>query len=161
MSPLTCKRPREWEQTSQRRGLRNHMSRTFHPSVLERRVQRLEAEWRDISSRYLPLRPKDSLWRYHHIRPASEPAHGWKLHVSATVLNATHVLQKVAPVLVDYGVQFKAPSSLKDVMALNAGLNGAYSQVGKIITIYPRTSEEMVVLARRLHRLTRVGAGST
>jgi serine/threonine protein kinase len=64
------------------------------------------------------------------------------------------VLQKVAPVLVDHGVQFKAPSSLKYVMTLNAGLDGAYSQVGKIITVYPETPEEAVQLARRLHKLT-------
>jgi serine/threonine protein kinase len=33
-------------------------------------------------------------------------------------------------------------------------LNGAYSQVGKIITVYPKTPEQAVQLARRLHKLT-------
>src|SRR5204862_242759 len=35
-----------------------------------------------------------------------------------------------------------------------SGLFYGYSQVGKIITVYPRTPEEAVSLARQLHKLT-------
>ena len=118
------------------------------------RSLRLEKQWQELCARYLPLAPHDSIWRYRRSRSSNEPAHGWKLHVSATVLNAGRVLQKVAPVLVDRGVQFKAPSSLKEVIRLNSGLNDGYSQVGKVITVYPRTSEEAVHLAGQLHKLT-------
>jgi class IV lanthipeptide synthase len=84
-----------------------------------------------------------------------EPAAGWKLHVSATVLNAVRVLKKVAPVLAAYGIQFKAPASLVEVMRLNAGSYYGYTQIGKIITVYPRTAEEGLLVAEQLHNLTR------
>jgi serine/threonine protein kinase len=53
------------------------------------------------------------------------------------------------------GVPFKAPASLEEVRRLNSGIRYSYSQVGKVFTIYPRTDEEAVNLARLLHRLTR------
>ena len=123
-------------------------------SVPGNRAALLEAEWQKLCDLYLPLRQSGSIWRYHCTQPANEPDRGWKLHVSATVLNAGRVLQKVAPALSGRGVQFKAPSSLQHVMTLNAGLDGAYTQVGKIITVYPHTPEHAVELARQLHKLT-------
>lgn len=123
-------------------------------SVPRNRAALLEAEWQRLCELYLPLRQSGSIWRYHCTQPANEPDRGWKLHVSATVLNAGRVLQKVAPALARLGVQFKAPSSLRHVMTLNAGLDGTYTQVGKIITVYPHTPEQAVELARQLHQLT-------
>lgn len=121
---------------------------------MQNRSTLLEAEWQKLCALYLPLSQIGSIWRYHGGRTACRPERGWKLHISATVLNAVRVLQKVAPVLVDHGVQFKAPSSLKYVMTLNSGLDGGYSQVGKIFTVYPETPEQAVRLARKLHKLT-------
>lgn len=123
-------------------------------SVPGNRAALLETEWQRLCDQYLPLRQSGSIWRYHCVQPANEPERGWKLHVSATVLNAGRVLQKVGPALAGRGVQFKAPSSLQHVMTLNAGLDGTYTQVGKIITVYPHTSEQAVDLARLLHKLT-------
>jgi tRNA A-37 threonylcarbamoyl transferase component Bud32 len=40
------------------------------------------------------------------------------------------------------------------VLKLNSGLLGSYSQVGKIITVYPRHDGELVKLAGVLHQLT-------
>jgi hypothetical protein len=114
----------------------------------------LEAEWQRLCDLYLPLRQSGSIWRYHCVQPANEPERGWKLHVSATVLNAGRVLQKVAPVLAGRGLQFKVPSSLQHVMMLNAGLDGTYTQIGKIITVYPHTPKQAVELARQLHKVT-------
>src|ERR1051325_3596994 len=132
----------------------HNMVKNVGLATRENRAALLEAEWQRLCALYLPLHESDSIWRYHSVRTGNEPEHGWKLHISATVLNAVRVLQKVAPVLVDRGVQFKAPSSLKHVITLNAGLDGAYTQVGKIITVYPKTPEEAVQLARVLHKLT-------
>jgi hypothetical protein len=123
-------------------------------SVPRNRAALLEAEWQRLCDVYLPLHQSGSIWRYHCVQPANEPERGWKLHVSATVLNAGRVLQKVGQALVGRGVQFKAPSSLQHVITLNAGLNGTYTQIGKIITVYPHTSEQAVELARLLHKLT-------
>jgi hypothetical protein len=130
------------------------MRKSVQALTLESRARRLEVEWRELCSRHLPLQPKDSIWRYHRVRSADEPSNGWKLHVSATVLNAVRVLRKVAPLLTNYGVQFKAPSSLREVLRLNSGSAEGYTQVGKIITVYPRTPDEAVQLAGHLHKLT-------
>jgi serine/threonine protein kinase len=51
-------------------------------------------------------------------------------------------------------IQFKAPSSLHELIGINAGLRHGYSQVGKCITVYPRTTEEALFLAEELHALT-------
>ena len=83
-----------------------------------------------------------------------DPEQGWKLHIPATVLTAGRVLRRVGPLLSDRGVLFKAPASLGELMKLNSGLHYGYSQVGKFITVYPRTSDEAVQLAERLHELT-------
>ena len=111
--------------------------------------------WRDLCARYLPVRCENSVWRLSRNINRDDPSQGWKLHVSATVLNAHRVLEKVAPLLIDNGALFKAPVSLVELMRINSGLEYSYSQVGKIITVYPQTEAQAVTLARRLHRLTR------
>lgn len=130
------------------------MVKNVDVSVPGNRAALLEAEWQKLCDLYLPLRQSGSIWRYHCVQPSNAPERGWKLHVSATILNAGRVLQKVAPALAGCGIQFKAPSSLRHVMMLNAGLDGTYTQVGKVITVYPHTPEQAVELARRLHKLT-------
>ena len=120
-----------------------------------KRARTLERRWQKVCAGYLTHAPKRSMWRYHCVSGRGAPASGWKLHVSATILNAATTLERIAPVLVEYGVQFKAPRSLVDVMKLNSGLEHSYSQIGKVITVYPRNESEAVSLARRLHQLTR------
>lgn len=95
-----------------------------------------------------------SVWRYSREMSPDDPEQGWKLHVPATVLTAGKVLRRVGPLLRDRGVLFKATASLGELMRLNSGFHYGYSQVGKFITVYPRTSEEAVQLAERLHELT-------
>lgn len=119
-----------------------------------KRAAHLEKEWKNLCTAFLPLAPEKSIWRYS--RPASpdSPHQGWKLHVSATILNAGRILRAVAPFLNDRKVQFKAPSSLFELMKLNAGIFYGYNQIGKFITIYPATDNEAVCLAENLHKLT-------
>lgn len=116
--------------------------------------EHLRRTWHDACDRYLPLIDDDSIWRYNRPGHKDDPDQGWKLHVSATILNAPASLNRIAPVLRDSGVQFKAPRSLNDVLKLNSGLLGTYSQIGKIITVYPRNEDELLKLARVLHQLT-------
>ena len=119
----------------------------------------LEKGWQDLCARHLPLAPQDSIWRYYRARRRYALTRGWKLHLSATVLNAGRVLERVAPFLAERDVQFKAPCSLRELIRINSGLYYGYSQVGKIITVYPRSTEEAVELAQLLHRMTRRMAG--
>jgi len=131
--------------------------RTF--AACNSRALRLEKRWQELCERYLPLSPQDSIWRYYHVPAPDEPTQGWKLHISATVLHAARVLGRIAPFLTARRVQFKAPRSLVEVSKLNSGLFYGYSQVGKIITVYPRTHDEAASLARQLHKMTRGTAG--
>ncbi|HMH45385.1 MAG TPA: phosphotransferase [Pyrinomonadaceae bacterium] len=120
-----------------------------------RRANILEARWQKLCASYLPRAPKDSIWRYDKGSHRLQPSCGWKLHVSATILNAPAVLKRIAPLLIARGTSFKAPRSLIEVGKLNSGLDYRYSQIGKIITVYPRTDDDAVFLAQRLHKLTK------
>jgi hypothetical protein len=91
-------------------------------SALNARARVLEQCWQELCALYLPRAAKDSIWRYHRAGSPRDPECGWKLHVSATVLNAPKILKRIAPVLIESGVQFKAPQSLIEVMTLNCGL---------------------------------------
>jgi hypothetical protein len=114
----------------------------------------LSAEWQALCEHYLPLSSGDSIWRYSRAACAEDPEQGWKLHVSATVLTAVEVLKKIAPLLRRRRILFKAPGTLEALGRLNCGLIYGCSQIGKVITVYPRTTEEAVRLARLLHKST-------
>lgn len=95
------------------------------------------------------------MWRLSRsYRAQEDPSQGWKLHISATVLSAGRVLAKVAPLLRQQKILFKAPRTLENLEQLNSGLYG-FSQIGKFITVYPPNAADAVSLAQRLHRLTR------
>ena len=113
-----------------------------------------ESRWAELCRRFLPVTVAGSFWRYSREMSPDDPEQGWKLHIPATVLTAGRVLRRVGPLLRDRGVLFKATASLGELMKLNSGFDYGYSQVGKFITVYPRTSEEAVQLAERLHELT-------
>ena len=108
-----------------------------------------------LCERYLLIKFEDSLWRYNRKSRPREPSQGWKLHLSATILEACDLFERVAPFLTSEDVQFKAPGSLDDLSNLNCGLMHGYHQVGKFITIYPSTEKKAVRLARRLHEMTK------
>jgi hypothetical protein len=115
----------------------------------------LGGRWAELCRSYLPLRPENSVWRFSRGLLPEDPVQGWKLHVPATVLTAVEVLRAVAPLLQRRGVLYKATATLAELDKLNSGLHYGYSQVGKFLTVYPRTDEEAVLLAKGLHRLTR------
>ena len=87
-----------------------------------------------------------------------DPAQGWKLHVSATVFSALDVLGRAEPVLRRHNALFKVPRSLRLLNSFNAGLT-QFSQVGKFLTVYPRSTDEAIHLAAELHLATRGLAG--
>lgn len=114
----------------------------------------LDARWAELCERHLPVEVRGSIWRYSRGALPGDPGQGWKLHVAATVLTAARVMRAVAPLLSRRGVLYKAPASLYELSKLNSGVFYGYSQVGKFLTIYPRSDGEAVRLARELHRLT-------
>ncbi|HEY0384682.1 MAG TPA: hypothetical protein VGC64_01660, partial [Pyrinomonadaceae bacterium] len=118
------------------------------------KCRKLNRRWQALCCLYLPLMRAHEIWRYSRAPASGDPRQGWKLHLPATVLTANDVLQRIAPLLQSRAVLFKAPASLQELNRLNCGLFYGYSQVGKFITVYPRTTAEAVELAERLHELT-------
>lgn len=119
-----------------------------------RSPERLCRQWEELCAEYLPLKAKDSIWRFSRHLTAADPEQGWKLHLSATVLTAGRVLQKAGPLLRRHDALFKAPASLHELRRLNSGLHYDYSQIGKCLTIYPQNEQQAVFLAEQLHKLT-------
>gem|GEM_PF-346275 len=117
-------------------------------------VDPLLAQWAELRDQYLPIRSKDSIWRYSRLSLPKDPEQGWKLHIAATVFSAGRILQLAGPLLSGRGVLYKTPASLDEVAKLNAGIYYGYSQIGKFLTVYPQTTGEARLLARELHRLT-------
>jgi hypothetical protein len=99
----------------------------------------------------LPL--ADGHWAYSRPLREDDPIEGWKLHVSATILSAAEVFARTEPILRRNDVLFKVPSRLDLLKSLNTGLLD-FSQIGKFLTIYPRSPSEALQLARELHRAT-------
>lgn len=114
----------------------------------------LSLRWHLLCDLYLPIKSEDSVWRMNREKKSQEPLQGWKLHISATILEACDLFERVAPLLISEDVQFKAPKSLDDLFQINCGLYYGYRQVGKFLTVYPKTENQAVELAEKLHKLT-------
>jgi serine/threonine protein kinase len=127
----------------------------FSESAAEKKADVLCLRWDELREYYLPIRSEDSFWRSNRASKPGEPSQGWKLHVSATVLEACDLFEKVLPFLNSQDVLFKAPATLDDLVDLNRGLRYGYHQVGKFITVYPIGDKQAVRLARSLHKLTK------
>ena len=131
------------------------MSRTSTTKrVSPHRVEVLTNRWDDLCTRYLPIADEESLWRYSRLPSVSDPEQGWKLHLAATVLTASDMLERLGPFLHAKGIMFKAPRHLHELSRLNSGIYYGYTQVGKTFTVYPLNDHECVSLAKELHQLT-------
>lgn len=115
----------------------------------------LYKRWQELCICFLPVFSNESIWRYSRVEEPNDPDQGWKLHVSATILNAHAVLESIAPFLKSQRALFKAPVSLAELKKINSGIYYSYSQIGKFITVYPQTDEQAVFFAERLHQLTK------
>lgn len=107
-----------------------------------------------LCERFLPLTGDDPTWRFNRALKAGDREQGWKLHIPATIFTACEVLERSAPLMVLRDALFKAPATLEELEKINSGLSYEYTQIGKFITVYPRSDKEAVFLARRLHRAT-------
>ncbi len=97
-------------------------------------------------------------WLFSRRARPDDPTQGWKIHVSATVLSAAEVFRRAAPILRKHKALFKVPRRLELLVSLNSGLS-EFSQIGKFLTVYPRSNDEALILGKELHRATRGLAG--
>lgn len=113
-----------------------------------------EKQWSKLRSDYLRFTREDSIWAYSFNDASSLPNQGWKLHISATIRNANALFKIVAPVLSRGQWQYKAPRSLTELKKLNSGLFYGYSQIGKFITVYLRSRDDLLDLVKKLKPIT-------
>ena len=94
---------------------------------------------------------RDGVWLM-----VGKPTHaaGWKLHVSATVAGLDLLFERVLPCLVRHGAHFKIAADRTAMLRLGVDDFGE-TQIGKIITVYPRSNVEAVALASELIVQTR------
>ena len=107
--------------------------------------------WRTAVKK-VPL--SDGSWCYSRPARRDDAAQGWKIHVTATVISAPEIFARVQPILRKHDALFKVTARLELLAQLNTGLPN-FSQVGKFLTVYPRTEGDAVALAHLLHRATR------
>lgn len=79
---------------------------------------------------------------------------GWKLHISCVPGRARELLELLVPRLLALGVpSFKAARDEETLSRLNEGEYGG-TQIGKFVTVYPASDEDVFALARELVALT-------
>lgn len=96
----------------------------------------------------------NSIWAY----PSNDytytlPEKGFKIHISATTINACDIFNRVRKVLDEEQISYKVISSAKNLELLNSGDFG-YSQIGKFITIYPPNDQRFSELLEILYLVT-------
>ena len=105
-----------------------------------------------VASRF-PWVPPEGIFLVQSLGIGDWREQGWKIHISATPSSALQTLERVLPVLLDFGVRFKVVASCAYLAEMNDGLFGE-SQVGKFITVYPSSDREAVNLATSLDERT-------
>ena len=112
----------------------------------DRLTRRLEREGLETAT--------SEFWAYARPARSGHPDQGFKIHVSATPANVDSVLDAALGVLAATDTPFKVVRDLDTLRRLNAGTLG-YSQIGKVLTVYPSTTDEAVSLGLRLVEATR------
>ena len=92
------------------------------------------------------------------VYPAPQLDYGWKLHLSAVQVQVDELLERVTPLLKQRQTPFKIARNAEVLARLNEGAYGA-TQVGKFMTIYPRTDRECTELAEELVVATSILGG--
>lgn len=87
---------------------------------------------------------KDGFWLYctHKIEKEAWSEKGFKIHLSATINNAYTILQIFFPYGKANKLEWKVIFDYRVLERQNLGKYG-YSQIGKFITIYPKTNREL------------------
>jgi serine/threonine protein kinase len=83
----------------------------------------------------------------------SERSQGWKLHISSVPHQADRLLSIIVPILGARRVPFKVARSEEILALLNEGSLGP-TQIGKFVTVYPRSDAQSRSLADELTAVT-------
>jgi len=111
----------------------------------------------DLVSSQLPADwsiQRQEMWFYCRSPRQALPLQGWKIHVSATLVNSRTILSKVASVLLKHGdvsFKFALDRSLLYLLNSKSWPRGASA---KFITIYPSDSRRFLELIEEIDRAT-------
>ncbi|GAB2815226.1 class III lanthionine synthetase LanKC [Lentzea nigeriaca] len=111
----------------------------------------------DDFSRELPELPADwvqvdrNVWRHLHPVGAQLPKQGWKIHVSAGLDNASRVLKATFDYCVERRIPFKYLPTISVVLARNSKYAPREGS-GKLITIYPKSTEQLEQILSELSK---------
>ncbi|WEK36078.1 MAG: hypothetical protein P0Y53_01070 [Candidatus Pseudobacter hemicellulosilyticus] len=83
---------------------------------------------------------------------------GWKIHVSFQSNEISSMFGKVLPLLIQLGASFKIPESIDFLDSINSGKMG-YTQIGKIITVYPASDRALRNFCTAINRVWSSSAG--
>jgi hypothetical protein len=115
-------------------------------------------ELADPGRRYRPTIPplgwtsrETGVWTQWAPSPAGLPEQGWKVHVSAALAGAQHVLDVVAAAAEDFGVPFKHLTGTTFYLTLH-GRDADRTRSGKFCALYPPNERVAGDLLRRLAR---------
>ncbi|MFC6094749.1 class III lanthionine synthetase LanKC [Saccharothrix lopnurensis] len=128
-------------------------------------VQSQDETGRDDFSHLLPPLPEGwtqadrNIWRHLHPNGVVLPKQGWKIHVSATVLNAGEVLRAAHAYLTERRIPFKYLRTHSIVLARNSKYAPREGS-GKLITIYPADETELERTLTELSEILRGQAGA-
>jgi len=84
-----------------------------------------------------------------HLQIGNIPEEGWVIYISVVKQQMKSVMEAVLPILLSFNVSFKIPENYNvHGLLLDGGLG--YHQIGKVISIYPLTTEDAVKIAKEL-----------
>lgn len=101
-----------------------------------------------------PVINDKSIWAQNTHETSNLPKQGFKLHISANLLECHKVLKIVINELKNFHIVYKVCKNVSEVKKINTGLYYGESQIGKIVTIYPKNISECREIADLLHRKT-------
>ncbi len=120
-------------------------------------LERFRADENDFIAPVRRILPGDwrlsrkSIW-VHASPPSAEiPAHGWKIHLSATLANSPAILTSAARLLAPLAVPFKF-SADKMILQMVNGKRWTRGGAGKFVTLYPRDQQQCGELLESLSR---------
>ncbi|QHW37696.1 hypothetical protein GZH82_10275 [Staphylococcus ursi] len=112
-----------------------------------------------LNEKITQMKPEDfyeeGIWcHYLPISSYEVPNYGFKIHVSATLENVVDIAELIFPILINKNVRFKFIKSISHLGFLNMG-NYGYSQIGKMCTIYPRDTNDLLYLLDLCYKKTK------
>jgi len=120
-----------------------------------RLVMSVNYKFKLLAKKLLPsdwkMEEMDDIWIVCSNPKNDFPKQGFKIHISATILNAKEILKTSIPIIVSHNSNFKFLKELKNLLFMTSRMANRGSS-GKFITIYPPDEETFKALLEELYK---------